>query len=287
MTVTTTSIETLHETVRQLLSENKVGVVIGYCKERNAEVASPLFVRKPEDAEKLIFDDTCMGNLAVYLAKSEVRSLGRTGIVVKGCDLLAVYALLREHVIERDDVYIIGVCCEGVGNPHLPKCSICEVHNPEGSDVLIGENVNQPEIDKEQLYAAAAEIDSLSLEERWDFWKKQMEKCIRCYACRQVCPLCYCKQCIVEKSNPQWVETSPHLRGNLAWNIVRAFHLTGRCISCGECERICPVNIPLNSINQKMSMIMEELFDYRPGISTDIKTPFTTWSPDDPENGIL
>ncbi len=54
-----------------------------------------------------------------------------------------------------------------------------------------------------------AEFEALSAEERWNFWEKEFEKCIKCYACRQACPLCYCEQCIVEKSMPQWIDSSP------------------------------------------------------------------------------
>ena len=76
-------------------------------------------------------------------------------------------------------------------------------------------------------------------------------------------------------------------RGNIAWNVARAFHLTGRCVNCGECERACPMNIPLGAINQKMAQLMKEWFDFHSGLSSEEKAPFTTFSVDDPETGIL
>jgi ferredoxin len=91
----------------------------------------------------------------------------------------------------------------------------------------------------------------------------------------------------VEKSIPQWVETSPHLRGNLAWNAARAFHLTGRCVGCGECERVCPMNIPLGALNQKMARHVEEQYGFRSGQSPEEVAPFTSFELDDPEEGIL
>jgi formate dehydrogenase subunit beta len=287
MSATAIATESLRQAAAQALDEGNVGVVIGYGEEEGAEFATPLFVRKPEDAERLVFDRTCVGNLAVYLSKSEVRGMGKTGLVVKGCDLMAVNVLIRENVVKRDDLVLIGVCCDGVGEPTLDKCAVCEVHNPEECDIVVGEPVEQPAVEAGQRYAAATEIESMSIEERWEFWRSHFEKCIRCYACRQVCPLCYCKRCIVEKSEPQWVETSPHLRGNLAWNLVRAFHLSGRCVGCGECERVCPVNIPLNAMNQKMAKLVEDWFGFRSGSSPDEQAPFTTWSPDDDDTGIL
>jgi formate dehydrogenase subunit beta len=287
MSATATVVKSMRQAAAQALEEGKVGVVIGYGRDEDSEFATPLFVREPQDAERLVFDSTCFGNLAVYLPRSEICAMGRIGLVVKGCDLRAVNVLLRENVIERDNVLLIGVCCSGVGDPPLDKCAVCEVRNPEGCDEVVGEAVDQPAVEAEQRYALAADIESKSLEERWEFWRRQFEKCIRCYACRQACPLCYCKRCIVEKTAPRWVESSPHLRGNLAWHLVRAFHLAGRCVGCGECERVCPVDIPLSAMNQKMAKLVEDWFGFRSGYSPDEQAPFTMWSADDPEEEIL
>jgi formate dehydrogenase subunit beta len=279
--------ESLQRAALELLSDFNVAVVIGYGRERESPFSHPEFVRKPEDVERLVFDDRCFGNLAVYLSKDTIRCMGKIAIVVKGCDLSAVNVLLREHIVKREDIVLIGVPCTGQGDPLSHKCSVCEQRNPQGCDIVVGEPVEQPQINTEQKYSEAANIDAKSIEERWEFWSGQLSKCIRCYACRNVCPLCYCKRCIIEKTIPQWIETSAHLRGNVAWNVARAFHLTGRCVGCGECERACPMDIPLSAINQKMAQLMDEWFDFQSGLSSDEKAPFTTFSVDDIETGIL
>lgn len=287
MSGNTTITEALQRTASELMSDLNVAVVIGYGRDGESSSSHPEFVRKPEDIERLMFDDRCFANLAVYLSKDTIRRMGKIAIVVKGCDLRAVNVLLREHVVQREDIVLIGVPCAGQGDPLPHKCRVCDQRNPQGCDVVVGDPVEQPEIDAALKYEAAADIDTKSLEERWDFWRGQLSKCIRCYACRNVCPLCYCKRCITEKTVPQWIETSAHLRGNVAWNVARAFHLTGRCVGCGECERACPMGIPLGAINQKMAQLMDEWFDFQSGSSSDQKAPFTTFNVDDPETGIL
>ena len=49
--------------------------------------------------------------------------------------------------------------------------------------------------------------------------------------------------------------------------MTRVLHLAGRCIDCNECERVCPVNIPLRLLNNKMEREAREQFGYEPGAS--------------------
>jgi len=276
----------LRDTARELLEQGSVAVVIAYRESGSDGTTQAAFARRPEDTDRLVLNDRCFANLAVYLNKPQVAKLGRKAIVVKGCDRRALNVLMREHRVAREDLHIIGVHCDGVGEPPLPKCGECRVRNPVDCDVVLGETVEEPAaaaVDEE-----VARLQQMSVEERRAFWQDKLSDCIRCYACRQACPLCYCQRCVSEKNIPQWVEPSPHLRGNLAWHAARAFHLAGRCVGCNECERVCPMDIPLGLLNRKMANVVDERFDFVSGMDADEVSPFSTYDLEkDTDEGIL
>ncbi|MDR1491183.1 MAG: 4Fe-4S dicluster domain-containing protein [Planctomycetaceae bacterium] len=285
----------LQETARELLAEKKVDVVIGYGETETGAVGA-VFIRNPNDVGKLIWDVRCRTNLATYLKRKEVRKLGKPAVVVKGCDSRSIRTLIAESQLKRDDVVVIGMACEGVideipGKANLKegelalKCTVCDVHQPLGCDVVIGETQNA-EIPTDKRYAALERITALPPSERLAYWSKQFERCFKCYACRQSCPLCYCNVCIADKNRPVAIEQSSSLKGNFAWQIVRAFHLAGRCSGCGECARACPAGIELTLLNNTLAKSAEKHFDYRAGMKDDGVQLIGAYSEQDQEEFI-
>ena len=140
-----------------------------------------------------------------------------------------------------------------------------------------------PSVDR---YAALDEFMKLSREERMAFWREEFSRCIKCYACRQACPVCYCNRCIVDKNRPIAFDTSATLKGNFAWHIVRAFHEAGRCIGCGECQRACPVGIRLGLLNLALARSAEVNFEYRAGMDPETPPIIGSYSLEDKETFI-
>jgi Coenzyme F420-reducing hydrogenase, beta subunit len=294
--------EELRKLAKELLGNGTVGVVLGYQKTKEPQRTKPLFAKTPEDAEKLVFNNYCLNNLAVYLTKARVKQLARRngtvlklGIVAKPCDVHAIIALIRENQLKREDVYIISFNCNGVvkdfgyeysGETLASKCAHCDAREPLYSDAKFGELKDLPKTE-DSVLARINEIDKMSVEDKFAFFKDEFDKCIKCYACRAACPLCYCQRCITDKAIPRWIESSAHSRGNYSWNLVRAFHLAARCIGCGECERACPMDIPLSLLNRKMAIVAKDDFAYVAGRNLETPTLVGSYDTKDNEDFIL
>lgn len=285
-------IEEIKKKSKELLKNKTVTLIIGYARSNNEVSAVPLFIYKEEDVDKMIWDASCVYNLSNYLKEFPDK---RIAIVAKECDTKSIIMLLQENQLKREDVTIIGVECSGVIDKEIAeeigfneRCKKCKPSIPSFYDILITQRDKKPENPKveEDIYENVRKLEAKSTEEKFRFWQEEFSRCIRCYACRQICPLCYCPRCIADQSNPSWFSKTPSLEGNFAWNVNRAMHLAGRCIDCGECERACPVGIPLRDINKKIEKDVKVLFNYEAGSDVEQKALFSSFDQNDPEDFI-
>lgn len=270
----------IREKAKELLTSGAVQCVIGYERATDGVTARPLFAYEVEDVDRFIFDQTCSHNLTRYLLDKRDKD---TAVVAKPCDSRAINLLLNEKQIQRERVFVIGVACPGVVETewnHVTerlqtRCELCRQHTPVIYDFLVGE---APEEEPpSQAYPDVSQIEARPIAERRSLWEGHFSRCIRCYACRQVCPGCYCTECFVEQLDPLWAGIRIAPPENEIWHTIRAFHLAGRCIGCNECERVCPVNIPLSLLNRKLEKEVAQLFGFQAGLSAEALPPFATF----------
>ena len=307
--------EQLITEAKKLLTEGQVKCLIGYRLAREPYRTTPIIIQRPEEAERLVWNSACVNNLARYL----IEAPHPAAIMAKGCDSRSIVELIQEHKLERDQVYVLGMPCRGMvdfskvkaGNPFQwtkieglepeaeelviragdeiyrhPKsevlfnhCQVCHYPNPVIYDLMLGEEVPARSVEDE--YRRVQELEALPDDERRAYWLRQFERCIRCHACRNICPACYCPECILDRMNPRIVHAAHSPEENLLYQIARAWHLAGRCVDCGQCERACPMNLPLRELNRKLEKEVRSLFGYEAGADAEALPLFTTFSEQD------
>lgn len=307
----------LREVAEKLLIDKKVDLIIGYEKGTLPLRTRPTFIREPEETKRLVWNSRCENNLSFYLKTVKEK----VGIVAKGCDSRSIVGLIKESQVKREDIFIIGVPCPGIidkkkiedildGRELLEgvesdsqillkaegfeetldqdkllhaSCRSCRHRNPVLSDTLMGKEISQPQIDE---YSDVEEFASKQDNERWAYFNDETSRCIRCYACRNVCPACYCPQCFVDQSLPTWFDRTPHLSDTLIFHIIRTLHTAGRCVDCGACSRVCPMNVELRMLNKKTEKDVKELYGYEAGTDLEELPPMATFKIDDPQEFI-
>ena len=220
----------------------------------------------------------------------------KTLVFLKPCDTYSFNQLLKEHRIKRENVYVIGIpCVDFVQVPEggtekdakaLEKCVTCKSTKHVVYDELIGED---GEVKDSNRFDQVAELEKMNPEERYNFWRGELSRCIRCNACRNVCPACTCETCIFDNPNSGIAQkaAADTFEENM-FHIIRAFHVAGRCTDCGECSRVCPQNIPLHLLNRKFIKDINELYgEFQAGEDTETRAPLNIFNTEDVEPSIV
>jgi ferredoxin len=308
----------IRETASRLLTEDRVDTVIGFKQGTVPMRSQPVLITRPDEVDLLYWDSFCTVNLANYLPKRQER----IAVVAKGCDARNIVVHILENQIKRDQLFVIGIPCTGMadrrkitralkdrdplgvtedGDRIIAKgegieesfnkaevlqenCAICIHRNPVIYDELMGEPV--PEQEGIDRFADVQEVGAMGVGERSQYFQDLVTSCIRCYACRDVCPLCYCPTCFVDESRPQWLGKSIDPTDTLTFHLLRAFHCSGRCTDCGACEMVCPVNIKMRQFTKKLEKDVLDLYGHEAGMTLESRPPLDVYQPDDPDSFI-
>lgn len=305
----TTTEAAIRQRVGALLEAGIIDSFVGYGGGRNPLRARPLVVRTPEDAAQLVWHRRCQGSLLPTLRN---QSEGRVGVLLTGCDGRALIELINQHQIERERLYLLAVACPGMldltdAADELPEslqqvdeqadtvtlidregntesvntadvlgrsCRMCSVPMPPVYDELLGEPdlaLRTPQADNDELAALMA----LPLAERFAFWQAHFERCTLCYACQKACPMCFCTTCTatLPKADPQ--RRARRQETVFAFHLLRFSHMLGRCVGCGECERVCSADIPLSLLARQVEQDSRELFGSTAGMALDTLPPLS------------
>jgi ferredoxin len=253
-----------------LLESGEVTVVLAYGKGYDEKHPMPYAAKIVADVEDIVFNEYCNHNMARYLVRYPQGT--KIAIAVKAADIRAVIQLIQEEKVKRDDLVLLGIPVQGMKNPKTGEVidgkTTGGMYNPVLYDVLLNDDVHGHKISP---YDVLAKYEAMDEDARWEFWKKELDKCIRCYACRKACPMCYCDPCFIDQIKPKWADKAPQSPGNMMYHLTRFHHLAGRCIDCGECSRACPVNIPLYLFHKKVAKECEEMFHQKAGMSIEDK----------------
>ena len=298
---------------KELLADGTVNRVLGWKKGEFCYDVSPAVFYNEEELENFVYNGFCGANLCKYLVQ-ETKKEGKILVFLKPCDTYGFNQLVKEHRINKDNVYAIGIECQGkldiekiyaknvgfiksVGGDlskvvingnieldrnelKLEKCMVCEKSHKAGDEFIVENEKQAPNKDRFEM---VAKLEAMTSEEKFAFWKNELSKCIRCNACRNVCPACTCTKCVFDNDESTIAsKANANEFEEKLFHIIRSFHVAGRCVDCGECSRVCPQNIPLHLLNRKYIKDFNELYgEYQAGEDTTSRGPLTNYDTED------
>ena len=302
---------------KEIFEAGKADRLLGWKRgEFDRDVTPALFTA--DDLDSFVYNGFCGANFSKYLIAETRKSENKVLVFLKPCDTYSFNQLLTEHRFDREKVYVVGIPCDGMldinkirakvenvssvidgetvkietlwdGETTAPRaellaerCTNCKSKKHTAYDELIGED---GEVLDSKRFDEVEALERMTPDERFAFWQNELSRCIRCNACRDVCPACTCEKCVFDnpKSGLENKGAANEFEEKL-FHIIRAFHVAGRCTDCGECSRVCPQHIPLHLLNRKFIKDIDNFYgDYQAGAEVGSRAPIVNFTQDDLE----
>jgi formate dehydrogenase subunit beta len=119
-----------------------------------------------------------------------------------------------------------------------------------------------------------ASLEKMSSDERFSYWFGQFSKCIKCYGCRDACPICYCKDCLLE-ADRGFIKPG-EVPPDVMFPMIRITHVMDSCVNCGQCQDTCTMELPLSRLIFLLSKKIDAIFKYEPGMDINKLPPLRT-----------
>lgn len=305
--------ETIRKIAASALDEKRVDIILGFGQGTRPFTTKPEIVDTPLAADRLVWNKFCVANLVRHIPKGKQK----IGIIANGCTSRSIIVHIAERQIRREDLFIIGVPCQGMvdrrklkklipGNVKLKEflsdegiivlsgpgfnkecpaedvlretCIYCRHRNPVIYDFLVSEPVVER---KDVLDEPVISLEKKSVQERSEYFRALYSSCTLCLACRNVCPLCYCPSCFADETcsgKKTSCRIDPHL-----FHLSRAMHVAGRCTECGSCDSACPKGINASILPRKLNKDIRVLYHTEIGLDEKTHLPLSVFNPKDPD----
>lgn len=316
----------LRKRAGELLADGTVARVLAWRAGDLPYNPEPAFFETEAELEHLVYDGFCGANLSKLMIEAS-KLEGKTLVCLKPCDTYSFNQLVKEHRVDREKAYIIGVGCRGKldiekirrqGIRGIEAVEGAELDGPEeltirtfsgekkcayrdamlerchvckGKEHMVYDELLGESRDTKdaERFAEVEAIERMPAKERFAYFQKELSKCIRCNACRNACPACSCRKCVFDST-----KFDSEQKANVdsfeekMFHIIRAFHVAGRCTDCGECSRVCPQGIPLHLFNRKFIKDINTFYgEYQAGTGSDEKAPLTNYTLEDAEPSVV
>jgi formate dehydrogenase (coenzyme F420) beta subunit len=100
----------------------------------------------------------------------------------------------------------------------------------------------------------------------WETINKETSRCIKCYSCIENCPVCFTAADELKKDT--LMIKRGQLPPNSMFHLRRFAHISDTCINCGQCEELCPMDIPMALFSHAIRVEGDAAFEPKLGKAT-------------------